>query len=146
MMLRRLGMIALLAAMSVPPLLAAQNRPYTEGSVWALTMVRTTAGMSDDYLRGLGTTWKPIIEEAQKQGLVTSYKVLSGNASGVDDWDLLLMVEYKNWAAFDGLADKFEPIQEKIVGGDDEARKLAVQRLEIRRILGEKTTQELILK
>lgn len=114
MMLRRLGMIALLAAMSVPPLLAAQNRPYTEGSVWALTMVRTTAGMSDDYLRGLGTTWKPIIEEAQKQGLVTSYKVLSGNASGVDDWDLLLMVEYKNWAAFDGLADKFEPIQEKI--------------------------------
>src|SRR5262245_54328056 len=99
-----------------PNALAAQGRPYTDGTVWDITMIRTTAGMGDDYLRSLGTTWKRTMEEAKKQGLVVSYKVLSTTASTPDDWDLLLMVEYKNWAAFDGIGDKFEAIERKIVG------------------------------
>jgi len=124
----------------------AQGRPYTEGSVWFLTMVRTAPGFEDDYLRGLATTWKRVGDEAKKQGVVVSYKILSANASGPDDWDLLLMVELKNWAAIDGIADKFEPIQQKIVGGDDAQRQLATKRLEIRRILGSKNAQEIFLK
>lgn len=75
-----------------------------------------------------------------------SYKVLSTNASGPDDWDLLLMVEYKNWAAFDGIADKIEPIERKIVGDEDASRQLMTQRLEVRDIIGSKTAQELVLK
>ena len=98
----------------------------------------------DDYLRSLATTWKRISDEAKKQGLIVSYKVLSANASDPDDWDLLLIVELKNWAAVDGIADKFEPISQKVVGGDDAHRQLATKRLEIRRILGSKNAQELL--
>jgi hypothetical protein len=129
-----------------PAIGSAQQRPYTEGPVWFLTTVRTTAGFQDDYLRSLTTTWKRVIEEAKKQGIVVSYKVLSANASGPDDWDLLLMVELKNWAALDGIQDKFEPIEQKVVGAEGAQRQLATQRLEIRRILGSKNAQELILK
>jgi hypothetical protein len=75
-----------------------------------------------------------------------SYKILSGNAVGPDDWDLLLMVELKNWAAIDGITDKFEAIQKRVVGGEDAQRQLATKRLEIRRILGSKNAQELFLK
>jgi hypothetical protein len=137
---------ALAAIVLAPAYLGGQGRPYTEGSVWDITMVRTTAGMSDDYLRSLGTTWKHTLDEAKKQGIVLSYKVLSTGTSGADDWDLLLMVEYKNWAAFDGLADKMDPIERKIVGNEDQMRQLMTKRLEVRRILGERTGQELILK
>ena len=129
-----------------PAALSGQGRPYTDGSVWDLTMVRTTEGMADDYLRSLGTTWKHMMDEAKKQGLVLSYKVISTNASGAGDWDLLLMVEYKNWAAFDGLSDKFEPIERKIIGTEDQTRQLMTKRLEIRHIVGGKTGQELLLK
>jgi hypothetical protein len=109
-------------------------------------MVRTAPGFQDDYLRSLATTWKRVGDEAKKQGVVVSYKILSANASGPDDWDLLLMVELKNWAAIDGIADKFEPIQQKVVGGDAAQRQLATKRLEIRRILGSKNAQEIFLK
>ena len=125
---------------------AAPARAYTEGSVWDITMIRATAGMEDDYLKSLGTTWKPILEEAKKQGLVLSYKVLSANAATADDWDILLMVEYKNWAVFDGISDKFNAIERKIVGTEDQSRQLMTQRLNVRRIIGSKTGQELILK
>ena len=139
--------VAALAAIALAPAyVSGQGRPYTEGSVWEITMVRTTAGMSDDYLRSLGTTWKHTLDEGKKLGIVLSYKVLSANASAADDWDLLLMVEYKNWAAFDGLADKMEPIERKTVGTEDQMRQLMTKRLDIRRIVGSKTGQELILK
>jgi hypothetical protein len=129
-----------------PAALRAQGRPYTDGSVWDITMVRTTDGMTDDYLRSLGTTWRRTLDEAKKQGLVLSYKIIATGTSGPNDWDLLLMVEYKNWAAFDGLADKMEPIERKIIGTEDQTRELMTKRLEVRRILGDKTGQEVLLK
>jgi hypothetical protein len=86
------------------------------------------------------------MDEAKRQGLVVSYKILSGNASGPEDWDLLLMVEVKNWAALDGLDEKFEAITQKTIGGEEPRRQLATKRLEIRRILGAKNAQEIFLK
>jgi hypothetical protein len=124
----------------------AQGLPYTEGSVWQVSMVRTTPGFGDDYLRSLATTWKRINEEAKKQGLVTSYKVLSTNPAGPDDWNLLLMVEVKNWAALDGLPEKLYAIQQKTIGSEDAQRQLATKRLDVRRILGVKNVQEIFLK
>ena len=109
-------------------------------------MVRTTTGMADDYLRSLAATYKRINEEAKKQGLILSYKIISTDAMGPDDWDLLLMEEYKNWAAFDGLRDKMEPISKKVVGDEAANRQLMTKRLDVRRIVGSKSGQELILK
>jgi hypothetical protein len=134
------------SALLAPRFVEAQGRPYTEGSVWFLSMIRTTPGFEDDYLRSLTTTWKRVTDEAKRQGVVLSYKILSANPAGPDDWDLLLMVELKNWAAIDGITDKFEAIQQKIIGGEDAQRQLATKRLEIRRILASKNAQELHLK
>jgi hypothetical protein len=145
----RLTLLTVAAAVALvggPNSLRAQDRPYTEGSVWDLTLVHTTEGMADDYLRSLASTWKPIMEEARKQHLILSYQILSSNAVGAQDWDIMLMVEYKNWAAFDGLAAKFDPIEQRIVGGTDANRELMTKRLEIRRFVGSKTAQTLLLK
>lgn len=120
--------------------------PYTEGSVWTVTTIRTTAGFRNDYLRSLATTWKRVMEEAKKQGLVLSYRILSAPPAGPDDWDLLLMVESKNWAALDGMDEKFEAIQRRVIGGQDAQRQLATKRIEIRRTLGSKRAQEILLK
>ena len=144
---RSIFSVAAFAVLALAPAaLRAQGRPYTEGSVWDITMVRTVEGMSDDYLRSLAGTWRRTLDEAKKQGIVLSYRVIVTSTSGPDDWDLLLMVEYKNWAAFDGLADKMEPIERKVVGTEDQTRELMTKRLVIRHILGDKTGQELLLK
>ena len=124
----------------------AEGLPYTKGSVWGITAIRTTAGFREEYLRGLATTWKRVTEEGKKQGLIVSYKILSANPAGPDDWDLLLMVELKNWATLDGLEEKFDAIERKMIGGDDAQRQLATKRIEVRRILGGKNAQEIFLK
>jgi hypothetical protein len=139
-------LVGSLALTLVTSPLTAQDRPYTEGSVWAISMIRATDGMQNDYLQSLATTWKRNQEEAKKQGLILSYHVLRTNASGPNDWDLLLMVEYKNWAALDGVTAKFDIINRATLGGADQERQLMTKRLEVRRIVGTKNAQELILK
>jgi hypothetical protein len=120
--------------------------PYTEGSVWEITMIKTKPGMSDDYLKNLASAWKSTNDEAKKQGLITDYKVLIGDAANRDDYDVVLIVQYKNMAALDGLRDKTDPIARKVIGTEDTMRQASVKRMEIREILGTKTMREVTLK
>ena len=120
--------------------------PYTEGSVWEVTMVRTKAGMTDDYLKNLAQAYKSTSDEAKKQGIIMDYKILLGDAANADDFDILLMVQYKNMAALDGLREKTDPIATKLIGGEEKLREGSVKRMEIRDILGSKTMREVMLK
>ena len=125
---------------------AQSDAPYTEGTVWQVTMVHTKPGMSDDYLQGLAKTLKATMEAEQKEGLIVSYKILMGEASTPADYDIMLMVEFKNMAALDGLRAKTDPIAQKIVGGEDQQRQLAMKRAEVREIMGSKLMREITLK
>ena len=120
--------------------------PYTEGAVWQITMVKTKSGMGDDYLKALARIFKSTNDEAKKQGIITDYKILIGDAATQQDYDMLLMIQYPNMAALDGLRDKIDPIGAKMIGNDDQQRQLAVKRLEIREIMGDKTMREITLK
>jgi hypothetical protein len=122
------------------------NAPYTEGPVWTITMVKTKAGMSDDYLKQISQSVKPVYDEEKKQKIILDYKILDGNAAGAQDFDILIMVEYPNMAALDGLRDKMDPILEKVMGSEEQRRATAVKRLDIREILGTKTMREITLK
>src|SRR5262245_27067781 len=100
---RRLTTLVLFGVLSAGSgIVYGQEKPYTEGSVWYITMVRVKAGMLDTYMRDVLPLRKKIDEEAKKQGLILSDHILTGSASGKDDFDVMFMTEYKNWAAFDG--------------------------------------------
>jgi hypothetical protein len=126
--------------------LAQSDAPYTEGPVWTVTMVKTKPGMSDDYLKTLAKIYKATNDEAKKQGIIMDYKIFLGAASTPNDFDILLMQEFKNMAAFDGLRDKIDPIQNKIIGNADVQRQGAVERMQIREIMGGKIMREITLK
>ena len=125
---------------------AQGESPYTEGSVWGITMVKTKYGLEDDYLKGLKTTLVTAMEEAKKEGLVLSYKMFVGEAATPQDFNILLMTEFKNFAAFDGMREKFDAIDKKIASTADQQREMAIKRLEIREIMGMKTMREVTLK
>ena len=122
------------------------SAPYTEGPVWTLTMIKTKTGLDDDYLRQISGTVKPIYDEEKKQKIIVDYKILMGDPHGRDDYNILIMVEYPNMAALDGLRDKMDPLIEKVMGNEDQRRATAVKRLDIREILGTKTMREITLK
>jgi len=109
-------------------------------------MIKTKAGLADDYLKQITGTVKPVYDEEKKQKIILDYKILNGDASGPQDFNILILVEYPNWAALDNLRDKMDPIVEKVMGTEDQRRATAVKRLDIREILGTKTMREITLK
>ena len=125
---------------------AQSDAPYTEGPVWAITMVKAKPGMGDDYLKTLAKIYKSTNDEMKKQGLIMDYKILLGNDSNPQDFDILLMVEFKNMAAFDNQREKTDPIADKILGSEEVQRQGAIKRIEIREILGNKLMREVTLK
>lgn len=148
-----IGITSLCSAQTASPTTASggttirsSNAPYVEGPVWTLTMVKTKAGLDDDYLRQISGTVKPIYEEEKKQKIILDYKILQGDAMGPQDYNIIIMVQYPNMAALDGLRDKMDPILEKVMGSEDQRRATAVKRLDIREILGTKTMREITLK
>ena len=122
----------------------AADRPYTQGSVWTVTFVRVKPGMSSQYLGDLHS--KQVMDEARKQQLIASYKILGGNPGNREDWDLMLLVESKNWAAFDGADGKFDAIVEKLVGPEEKQVEMMVKLSDVRETLGTRNLQEIIFK
>jgi len=145
MKIRILAIIILICGLSGVSF-GQSSAPYNEGPVWVLSMVKTKTGLADEYLKQISGTVKPVYEELKKQKLVLDYKILSGEASEPHDFNILILVEYPNMAAFDHLRDKMDPIQEKVMGSADQRKDMAVKRLDIREILGTKTMREITLK
>jgi len=144
--MKRIRTFLALGLCIVSGVLWAADRPYTEGSVWNVTLVRVKPGMDNAYLSDLATGWKNVMEEARKQGLVVSYKILVGSSANRDDWNLMLLTESKNWASFDGADAKFDAIAEKMVGPEKKQMEMMIKRSDIREIVGNKNLQELHFK
>ena len=135
------GFVLLLA-----PAVTAQEH-YTEGPVWRVQLIRVKPTKMDAYLTSLRQSTKPLIEEQKKQGLITDYKVfLKQTKNNPEDWDIAVAIQYKNWAALDGLTAKGESVRDKIMGGKAQAQDIADKRAEIREIISSELLQEIMLK
>jgi hypothetical protein len=124
----------------------AQERTYKQGSAWAVSFVQVKNGMGVEYINSLKTTWKAVQDEGIKQGLILSYKIFDGNASNPDDWQIMLMVEYKNLAAMEGNEDKWDAISKKVVGTEEDQKKLREMRVNMRTMYGTKVMREVVYK
>src|SRR5271156_1781966 len=101
----------------------------------------------DEYLSSLRQTTKPFVDEEKKQGMITDYKVfLKETKTSPEDWDICVAIQYKNYAAMDGLAAKGEAVRDKILGGKAQGQQLSEKRAEIREIISSELLQEIYLK
>ena len=62
------------------------------------------------------------------------------------DPDIILVVEYKNWAALDHLGGKLDQVNAKIEGSIEKANQSEADRAKIRTVLGSDTVQVAVLK
>jgi hypothetical protein len=122
------------------------SAPYDEGPVWTLTMIKTKTGLADEYIKQITGTVKPVYDEEKRQKTILDYKIFNGEASNPHDFNILILVEYPNWAAFDTLREKMDPIVAKVMGSEEQRTQMAVKRLDVREILGTKTMREITLK
>lgn len=98
----------------------------TAGQVCRVTHTRTKPGKGADFTRFRREHNKLILDEQKKQGLIVSYTYYTKPVlEGPDDWDLALVVCFKNYAdAIDFNAERGEKFNQ--IGlkhyGSDEAR------------------------
>ena len=70
-----LGLLLVAAQPSI-----AQDKPYKEGTVWSVSFIKVKPGMFDVYMRDLAVQRKKLMDEAKKQGLIVSERMLVGTA------------------------------------------------------------------
>ena len=148
--------IILTTALMLCFILAANNMTYSqddvydEGTVWSLTFVRTGANVAEDYLKDISKTWKTFMDGAVKEGLVKSYKILLGPPANEEDFNIVLMIENENMAAFDPDPErdaKFDAMEEKIKESMKGKYDETVTNYEnLRQIYGTKVMREIFLK
>ena len=144
---RRLAVFAALPAFAALATSAWADGPdFTDGPVVNSAYIRTVDGHFNDYMHWLATSYKKQQEAAKAAGLITNWRVLVVEARTPQDPDIILVTEYKNWAALDNLGGKLDQVSTKTEGSVEAADKSEADRAKIRTVLGSRTSQEAVFK
>ena len=120
---------------------------YTEGPVWRITFYKIKPNQQDAYFASIRQKSKPILDQMKQQGLILDYTTyLNETSSGSRDWDLALALEYRNFAALDGLTAKTEALRDKVFGSKESAQQVGQQRIEMREEVGSILVREITFK
>jgi len=108
------------------PLVAQEN--FTLGPVTRVILLRITPGKTTDFWADVRQNIKPVFEEEKRQGIIIGYTFFTKTTTeNRDDWNVGYTIQYANYAALDGLADRIDPITLKHYGSA-EARTAAANK------------------
>ena len=124
---------------------AQDVKVYKEGPVTEITYIKVKPGRFDDYMNFLATTYRKLMDEQKKAGLITGYNIYAATPKNVNEPDLILTTTYPNMAALDRI-EEAEAISRRVVGSNDVQNKATIERGPMREILGGELVRELILK
>jgi hypothetical protein len=139
-------LLAAILTISTPVTSAEEDHAYTQGPVVIVSFVRTEPGMFEDYMRYLSGTYKRIMDENKKQGIIVDYAVYQARPRDPQDADLILTVTYKNMAAFDDLQARTDPTAKQVFGSLAKAASASADRGKLRKEVGSQMVRQLILK
>ena len=125
---------------------AQVSRPYHNGSVWDVGFIRMKPGMETAYLNYIAGDWKREQEALKKDGQIISYKVLTTEAHGGGDFNIMLMTEYKDLATMEANETKADNLLQTVIGNDQKQMQGYKERLEIREVLQNRQAREIILE
>jgi hypothetical protein len=139
-------LLAAILTISASVTRAQEEHAYTQGPVVIVSFVRTEPGMYEEYLRYLDSTYKHLLDEYKKQGVILDYGVYAARPRDPQDADLILTVTYKNMAAFDDLQARTDPLVKQVFGSLNKAASASVDRGKMRKEIGSQELRQLILK
>jgi hypothetical protein len=139
-------LLAAILSISASVTRADEDHAYTQGSVVIVTFIRTEPGMFEEYMRYLGSTYKKLMEQSKKQGIITDYGVYQARPRDAQDADVILTVTYKNMAAFDDLQARTDPNAKQAFGSLAKAASASVDRGKMRKEIGSQMIRQLVLK
>ena len=125
---------------------AQVKRPYRPGTIWTMAFIRMKPGMDTAYLNYIATTWKAEQEAMKKEGLIVSYKVLTTEGHNTQDFNIILMTEFKDLGTMEANEVKADALSQKVSGDDQKQMQGYKDRSEIREVLGDRLAREIVLE
>ena len=143
MLISSLIVLLLMASVVV---VAQVNRPFRNGSVWNISFIKMKPGMDTAYLTYVAGDWKREQEALKKDGQIISYKVITTEAHGSSDWNIMLMTEYKDLATLEANEAKADNLAQTVIGNDEKQMQGYRDRLQIREVLDTRLAREILLE
>lgn len=101
---------------SVPCVSHAQEH-YTLGAINRITLVDIKPGKASAFWTDMRQNLRPLYDEYKRQGLIQDYSVgVKSTAEGPGDWDAVIILTFRNWAALDTFATKGDSVSMKYFG------------------------------
>ncbi len=143
--LKKVLLVAMVAAVVATPVIAQVHKYFTPGTVWTITMIRLAPGMDHMYMQYLDGPFKKSEDTQVKAGFQKSYKILRTLDDG-GAWNLLILREYASLAAFEANVEKADALLQQTEGSDQVQMQGYQDRAKYREVVGTKFARELILK
>lgn len=92
------------------------QQPAESGeAVWSVDFVKVKPERFQQTMNYLDSGWMQARELAKQQGAIIAYRRIAEEAQSNGEWDIILMTEYKNQAAYDEREKSFAPIIAEIM-------------------------------
>lgn len=143
----RLAMIAvsigLLALSAMGTTAQVAQRNYDLGTVTQVTQIEVKPGQLNAYMQDLASGWRNAMEGGKRAGAILSYGIEQPLDPRPGEANLVLVVVFKNLAAFDRPLADAEKSAATQYGSLDKAHDMAMQRETMRKVLGTEVYRQL---
>jgi hypothetical protein len=137
-------LVGLLA--SFPHIVRAQEH-YTLGPISRITLVDIKPGRGSEFWTDLRQSLRPLFDEYKRQGLIEDYSVgLKTTSDGPQDWDVAIILTYKNWAALDTFATKGDSVSMRYYGSYGKRSAAGTKRSDFSTVVGSFLVRDVTLK
>jgi hypothetical protein len=100
-----------LQAQTPTPAPAAAMGNTTPGNVTRVVLLRIKPGQTNAFWDDVRRNTKPIFDEYKKRAIIVDYGFFTKSTfDGPTDWDVGFTLTYSNWAAFDNLGQRTDPV------------------------------------
>ena len=113
----------------------------------SMTTIKVDPNMGDTYLEGLRDSWVKAVKIQKELGYIKDWKIYASELPQSGDFNMVLMVMFKNSAELEPDQKKYEAFMEK--WGDDNQKKsqeISKSYPNVRSLTGEYRLREIMLK
>ncbi|WP_373491302.1 hypothetical protein [Parasphingorhabdus sp.] len=149
-LMRNMMIAASVALVTVPMSISApamaQDSSYKSGTVWNVSRIKVLDGQFENYMDHLAGQWKKVQEFGKAEGIIVDYHVLATNNARDGEPNLVLVIEYKDYAKTAEIEAFTKKVNAMLATTDRTADKEYGQRTKMREPMGSVQYQELDLK
>jgi hypothetical protein len=133
--------------LALSPQRAPAQEHYTLGPISRIILVDIKPGKATEFWTDLRQNVRPLYDEYKRQGLIQDYSVrLKSTTEGPQDWDVALVLTFKNWAALDTFATKGDSVSMRYYGTYGKRSEAGAKRADFGTLVGSFLVRDVTLR